>query len=47
MINLSPNGIQLVPDVYVCQLIFERVSNEPADARNQFSGQIDPAGGRT
>jgi dCTP deaminase len=47
MINLSPNGIQLVPDVYVCQLIFERVSNEPADARNQFSGQIDPAGSRT
>ncbi len=47
MINLSPNGIQLVPDVYVCQLIFERVSNEPADARNQFSGQFDPAGRRT
>jgi dCTP deaminase len=46
MINLSQNSIQLVPGVYICQLIFERVSNEPANARNQFTGQVDPAGRR-
>jgi dCTP deaminase len=44
MINLSQNSIQLVPGVYICQLIFERVSNEPAGAHNQFTGQQTPAG---
>ena len=44
MINLSQNSIQLVPGVYICQLIFERVSNEPADTPNQFTGQTAPAG---
>ena len=44
MINLSPNGILLVPEIYICQLIFERVSNAPASAPNQFTGQVTPAG---
>jgi dCTP deaminase len=44
MINLSQNSIQLVPGVYICQLIFERVSTQPADAHNQFIGQQTPAG---
>ncbi|MDP9105826.1 MAG: dCTP deaminase, partial [Candidatus Eremiobacteraeota bacterium] len=46
IINLSQNSIQLVPDSYICQLIFERVSMEPANTKNHFSGQQTPAGER-
>jgi dCTP deaminase len=46
MTNLSQNSIQLVPGVYICQLIFERVSTQPAHAGNQFTGQRTPAGER-
>ncbi len=46
IVNLGPNSIQLVPDVYVCQLIFERVASTPDHAPNQFSGQTTPAGKR-
>jgi dCTP deaminase len=46
VVNLGPNSIQLVPDVYICQLIFECVSGTPEKAPNQFSGQTTPAGKR-
>lgn len=44
IINLGPNDIALVPDVYICQLIIETVASPPADAPNQFAGQQMPAG---
>jgi dCTP deaminase len=44
IINLGPNDIALVPDVYICQLIVESVASVPADAPNQFAGQQMPAG---
>jgi dCTP deaminase len=44
--NFGPNSIQLVPDVYICQLIFECVTSMPDEAPNQFSGQTTPAGKR-
>jgi dCTP deaminase len=47
IINLSQNSIQLVAGVYICQLIFEMVSNPPANTTNQFTGQQTPVGGRS
>jgi len=46
IVNLGPNSIQLVPKVYICQLVFECVSETPENAPNQFSGQTTPAGRR-
>ena len=46
VVNLGPNSIQLVPDVYICQLVFECVSGTPENAPNQFSGQTNPSGSR-
>ncbi len=44
IINLGPNDIALVPNVYICQLIVETVSEAPVKAPNQFAGQERPAG---
>ena len=44
MINLGPHEFLLYPEMYVCQLIIEEVSGNPADAPNQFAGQSKPAG---
>ena len=46
VVNLGPNSIQLVPDVYICQLVFECVTSAPEEAPNQFRGQTTPAGER-
>lgn len=44
IINLGSAHIDLVPGVFICQLIFERMSGLPAAAPNQFTGQATPAG---
>jgi dCTP deaminase len=44
ILNLGSAHIDLVPEVYICQLIFERMSGLPAAAPNQFIGQVSPAG---
>jgi dCTP deaminase len=44
IINLGPNDIELVPNIYICQLIIEKVSSIPQDAPNQFRGQSRPSG---
>jgi dCTP deaminase len=46
IINLSLNSIELVPNAYICQIIFEEVSNEPAFIPSQFAKQRTPAGER-
>lgn len=44
IINLGHNDILLTPNVYVCQLIIEAVSNRPNDAPNQFRTQTTATG---
>jgi dCTP deaminase len=44
IINLGPNDIELVPDIYICQLIIEEVSSIPQDVPSQFRGQWRPSG---
>lgn len=44
MINLGPADILLTPGMPICQLIVEEVKGRPADAPNQFRGQMRPAG---
>ena len=46
VINLGPNSIQLVPDVYICQVVFERVTGPPEHTPSQFRGQHTSAGER-
>lgn len=42
--NLGATSIDLVPNIYICQLIIERVSNPPHAGPNQFRGQTRPSG---
>jgi dCTP deaminase len=44
IINLGPFDILLTPGMPICQLIIEEVRGSPADAPNQFKGQVKPAG---
>lgn len=44
VINLAPNSIQLVPNVYICQVVFERVASTPDHTPSQFRGQGTAAG---
>ena len=44
IINLGATSISLVPNIYICQLIIEKVSGQPAQTPNQFSGQSRPSG---
>jgi dCTP deaminase len=47
IINLGPADFLLTPEMYVCQLILERVDGSPVDAPNQFKGQRSPEGPAT
>lgn len=44
ILNLGANPITLFPDMYICQLIFERVEGEIYEAPSQFQGQTTPEG---
>lgn len=46
MVNFGPFHLRLVPNqTRVCQLIFEQLSQEPAqDLKSAFVGQTDPSG---
>jgi dCTP deaminase len=44
IINLGPNSIQLIPDVYICQIVFEMVAGTPKLGPSQFRGQRNAAG---
>jgi dCTP deaminase len=44
IINLGATNIDLVPGVFICQLVVERVSGLPVAVANNFSGQASPAG---
>ncbi|HEY0613176.1 MAG TPA: dCTP deaminase [Candidatus Elarobacter sp.] len=44
IINLGAANIDLVPGVFICQLVVERVSGLPVAVANNFSGQASPAG---
>ncbi len=46
LINLGPNGIELVPGIFICQLVFEEVRGMLVMAPNQFKGQVSPSGER-
>jgi dCTP deaminase len=44
LINFGPNDFMLYPEMFVCQLIVERVDGLPAETPNQFKGQTTPEG---
>jgi dCTP deaminase len=44
IINLGSHDFLLFPNLSVCQLIIEEVKGCPADAPNQFKGQVKPVG---
>lgn len=44
IINLGPVNFLLYPLLSICQLVIEEVCGCPADAPNQFRGQINPVG---
>lgn len=44
MINLGTQELLLFPEMFICQLIIEEVRGAPANAPNQFQGQVNPAG---
>lgn len=44
IINLGPNPVALAPDMYICQLIIERVAGVPLPTMSQFRGQNTPEG---
>ncbi|MBW1615017.1 MAG: dCTP deaminase [Deltaproteobacteria bacterium] len=44
IINLGTITFLLVPKMYICQLIIEKICGEPVTAPNQFTGQTDPTG---
>lgn len=45
LMNLGKNPIMLYPSMYICQLIFERVSGDIFLSPSQFQGQTTPEGG--
>jgi dCTP deaminase len=44
IINLGATPVLLLPNIYICQLIIEKVSGTPQSAPNQFSKQTRPSG---
>jgi dCTP deaminase len=44
IMNLGPIDFMLYPGMFFCQLIVEEVFGRPAEAPNQFSGQVNPSG---
>jgi len=44
LMNLGNNPITLYPEMYICQLIFEKVCGEIVFAPSQFQGQLTPEG---
>jgi dCTP deaminase len=44
IINLGPNSIQLIPGIYICQIVFEIVAGIPHLGPSQFRGQRTAAG---
>ena len=44
MVNLGVQPFLLYPDMYICQLLLERVDGEITPTENQFSGQRSPTG---
>lgn len=44
LLNLGANKIHLVPGMYICQLIFEKVEGEILFTPSQFQGQSTPEG---
>ena len=44
LMNFGKNPIMLYPEIYICQLIFERVTGEILFTPSQFQGQATPEG---
>lgn len=44
LMNFGSNSIMLYPDIYICQLIFEKVDGEIIFEPSQFQGQTSPEG---
>jgi dCTP deaminase len=44
MMNLGKNDIVLFPDMWICQLIIERVEGMPTPNPSQFQAQMTPSG---
>jgi dCTP deaminase len=44
LMNLGNNPITLFPEIYICQLIFEKVEGEIYYSPSQFQGQRTPEG---
>ena len=44
IINLGPAPIDLFPEMYICQLVFEEVTGTPIRNDSQFQGQTQPHG---
>lgn len=44
LMNFGKNSIVLYPEIYICQLIFEKVFGEIAFTPSQFQGQTTPEG---
>lgn len=44
LMNFGKNPIMLYPEIYICQLIFERVDGEIIFTPSQFQNQVTPEG---
>jgi len=44
LMNFGKNSIMLYPGIYICQLIFEKVTGEIYFTPSQFQGQVTPEG---
>ncbi len=44
LMNFGKNSIMLYPEIYICQLIFEKVFGKIVFSASQFQGQVTPEG---